>query len=38
MGFLRQVAGMTDRNMGVGTCKKEGGRRVVQTTGTKPLR
>ena len=37
VSFLRQVAGMADRNMGVDTWQKEGSDRVLQATETKPL-
>ena len=37
MGFLRQVAGIMSRNMGVDKQKKEGEETVLQATGTKPL-
>ena len=37
MGFLRQVVGMTDRNLGVNTWQKERLERVLQATGTKPI-
>ena len=36
--FLRQVAGMLLRKLGVDTWQKEGAERVLQATGTKPLR
>ena len=38
MGFLRDVAGMTARKLGIDTLKKEGEDRVIQATGTKPVR
>ena len=38
VSFLRQVAGMADLNLGVDTWQKEGADRVLQVTGTKPLR
>ena len=38
VGFLWQVAGMTSRKLGVDTWQKEGAERVLQATGTKPLR
>ena len=37
VGFLRQVAGIMSRNMGVDKQKKEGEETVLQATGTKPL-
>ena len=37
VGFLRQVTGMTARNLGVGTCQKEGAEIVLQETDKKPL-
>ena len=37
MVFLRQVAGMMARNLGVDTWQKDGVERVIQATGTKPL-
>ena len=37
VGFLRQVAGMTARKMGVDTWQKEGAERVVQAIGTNPM-
>ena len=37
MGFLRQVAGMSVRKLGVDTWQKEGSKRVLKATGTKPL-
>ena len=37
MGFLRQVAEMSARNLGVETWQKEGTKRVLQATGTKSL-
>ena len=38
VGFLRQVVGKSARKLGVDTWKKEGGKRVLQAIGTKPLR
>ena len=38
VGFLWQVAGMTARKLGVDIWQKEGEERVLQATGTKPLR
>ena len=38
VGFLLQAAGMTDRKLGVDTWQKDGADRVLQATGTKPLR
>ena len=37
MGFLRQVVGMTARNLGVDTWQKDGAERVIQATSTNPL-
>ena len=36
--LLRQVTGTTNQMLGVDTWKKEGGERVIQATGKKPLR
>ena len=38
VGFLRQVAEMTARKLGVDKWQKEGEERVLQATGTKSLR
>ena len=38
VSFLRKVAGMKARKMGVDTWLNEGAERVIQETGTKPLR
>ena len=38
MGFLRQVAEMSARKLGVDTWKKEGADMVLQATGENPLR
>ena len=37
LGFLQQVAGMTDLNLGVDTWQNEGADRVIHTTSTNPL-
>ena len=38
VGFLRQVAGMTDQKLGVNTWKKEVAERLLHETGKKLLR
>ena len=38
LGFLRQMAGMKARKLGVNTWRKEGENRLLEAAGTKPLR